>query len=50
VASPAVDVSRFNQRLGANVLTAIPDPAGGMLRHVARQAAAAGVSNMSVRS
>ena len=48
VASPAVDISRFNRRLGAKVLTAIPDPAFGMLRQVAREAAADGVSNMSV--
>jgi hypothetical protein len=48
VANPAVDVSRFNQRLGADVLTAIPDPDGGTLRRVAGQAAADGVSNMGV--
>jgi hypothetical protein len=47
VANPAIDVSRFNQRLGAEVLRAIPDPDFGMLRRVAGQAAADGVSNMS---
>src|SRR5690349_8452543 len=47
VANPAVDVSRFNQRLGAEVLRAIPDPDSGMLRQVAGQAAADGVANMS---
>src|SRR5260370_20355565 len=48
VASPAIDVSRFNRRLGAEVLTVIPDPDRGMLRRVAGQAAADGVSNMGV--
>jgi hypothetical protein len=47
IASPVIDVSQFNRRLGADVLTAIPDPDGGMLRRLAAQAAAAGVSNMS---
>ena len=36
VASPAVDVARFNRRLAAEVLTAIPDPTHGMLRQVLR--------------
>jgi len=48
IANPAVDVSRFNQRLGAEVLRAIPDPDNGMLRLVAGRAAADGVSNMSL--
>src|ERR1035438_2974210 len=47
IASPVVDVSRFNRRLGAEVLTAIPDPDGGMLRRLAARAAADGVANMS---
>jgi hypothetical protein len=47
IANPVLDVSRFNRRLGADVLTAIPDPDGGMLRRLAAQAAADGVSNMS---
>jgi hypothetical protein len=48
VATPAVDVARFNRRLGAPVLKAIPDPPDGVLRQVAREAAAHGVSDMSV--
>src|SRR6185437_2582114 len=48
VATPAVDVARFNQRLGAPVLTAVPDPPFGVLRQVAREAADHGVSDMSV--
>jgi hypothetical protein len=48
VTNPAIDVARFNRRLGAEVLTAIPDPDHGMLRRVAGQAAADGVSNMSL--
>jgi hypothetical protein len=47
IASPAIDVARFNKRLGGQVLTAIPDPDGGMLRRLAAQAAADGVSNMA---
>ena len=48
VATPAVDVARFNRRLGAPVLKAIPDPPYGVLRQVAREAAAHGVSDLSV--
>jgi hypothetical protein len=47
IANPVIDVSHFNQRLGAEVLTAIPDPDGGMLRRLAVEAAADGVTNMS---
>ena len=46
IANPIIDISHFNRRLGANVLTAIPDPDGGMLRRLAVQAAASGVSEM----
>jgi len=46
IANPIIDVSHFNQRLGARVLTAIPDPDGGMLRQLAAQAAASGVQEM----
>lgn len=46
IANPIIDVSHFNQRLGAKVLTAIPDPDGGVLRRLAAQAAAGGVSEM----
>lgn len=46
IANPIIDISHFNRRLGANVLTAIPDPDGGMLRRLAAQAAAGGVSEM----
>lgn len=46
IANPIIDISHFNRRLGANVLTAIPDPDGGMLRRLAAQAAASGVSEM----
>jgi len=48
VASPAVDVASFNRRLGATLLRAIPDPAHGILREVASEAAARGMSDMSV--
>ncbi len=48
IANPAIDVSYFNQKLGAPVLTAIPDPDGGMLRQVAAHAAVDGVSNMEL--
>jgi hypothetical protein len=44
--SPLAHVSYFNERLGADVLTAIPDPDGGMLRHLAAQAAANGLVEM----
>jgi hypothetical protein len=46
IANPIIDTSHFNRRLGANVLTAIPDPDGGMLRRLAAHAAASGVSEM----
>ncbi len=47
ISNPIIDVSHFNQRLGADVLTAIPDPDGGMLRRLAAQAAERGLSEMS---
>jgi len=47
IANPIIDVARFNQRLGAEVLTAIPDPEGGMLRRIAANAASDGLSSMS---
>jgi hypothetical protein len=46
IANPVVDVSFFNKQLGSDVLTAIPDPNGGMLRTLAAQSAADGVLNM----
>jgi hypothetical protein len=46
VANPRFDVSDFNQRLGADVLTAMPDPDGGMLRRLAWEAAENGLSEM----
>lgn len=46
IANPAIDVAYFNRRLGADVLTVIPDPDGGMLRRLAAQAAANGLSEM----
>jgi hypothetical protein len=46
VANPVLDVSGFNRRLGEDVLTVIPDPDGGMLRRLAAQAAANGLSDM----
>jgi hypothetical protein len=46
VANPVIDVSHFNRRLGADVLTVIPDPDGGILRQLAAQAAADGLSDM----
>jgi hypothetical protein len=46
LANTHIDISRFNQKLGAQVLMAIPDPDGGVLRRVAGHAAADGVSNM----
>jgi hypothetical protein len=48
IANPVIDVSHFNRRLGAEVLTAIPDPDNGMLRRLAAEAAADGVTNMSI--
>ena len=44
IANPIIDVSDFNRRLGADVLTAIPDPDGGVLRRLAANAAAGGLS------
>ncbi|MGV0066273.1 hypothetical protein ACRU44_00940 [Mycobacterium colombiense] len=46
VANPVIDVAFFNQKLGAEVLTAIADPDGGMLRLLAAQSAANGVLEM----
>lgn len=46
ITSPFIHVSDFNKRLGADVLTAIPDPEDGMLRRLAAQAAADGLSEM----
>ena len=46
IANPIIDVSRFNRRLGADVLKVIPDPDAGMLRKLAAQAAADGLSEM----
>jgi hypothetical protein len=46
IANPSVDVAHFNQRLGTEVLSAIPDPDGGVLRKVAGRAAIDGVSDM----
>src|SRR5262249_49125758 len=46
IANPAIDVSLFNERLGADVLAVIPDPDGGMLRRVAGHAAANGLAEM----
>jgi hypothetical protein len=46
IANPIVDVSHFNRRLGADVITVIPDPDGGMLRRLAAQAAGEGLEQM----
>jgi hypothetical protein len=46
IANPIIDVSLFNRRLGADVLMAIPDPDGGVLRRLAAHAAANGLSEM----
>lgn len=46
VANPVIHASYFNQRLGEDVLTVIPDPDGGMLRRLAAQAAANGLTEM----
>ena len=46
IANPVIDVAGFNRRLGADVLTVIPDPDGGMLRRLAAQGAANGLSEM----
>jgi len=48
VANPAIDVDRFNRRLGTEVLSIIPDPDDGMLRRLAGEAAAHGLANMSI--
>ena len=48
IANPLIDVALFNRRLGAEVLTAIPDPDDGMLRRLAAEHAASGVDNMSI--
>jgi hypothetical protein len=45
--TPAIDVARFNRRLGAEVLSAVPDPSHGMLRRLAAEAAEDGLANMS---
>lgn len=47
IANPGIDVSHFNQRLGADVMAVIPDPDGGTLRRLAAQAAADGLKDMS---
>jgi hypothetical protein len=47
IANPAIDVSSFNRRLGADILTAIPDVTGGTLRKLAAEAAVNGVSNIA---
>jgi hypothetical protein len=44
--NPVIDVSGFNRLLGGDVLTAIPDPYGGVLRRLAAQAAVNGLSEM----
>lgn len=46
VANSYFNVSYFNRRLGADVLTAIPDPDGGVLRRLAVQASLNGLSEM----
>ena len=46
IANPVIDVSHFNRRLGADVLTVIPDPDGGTLRRLAANAAAEAMSDM----
>jgi hypothetical protein len=46
IENPVIDVAHFNQQLGTEVLRVIPDPNGGMLRRLAAQAAADGLSNM----
>lgn len=46
VANPVIHASYFNERLGEDVLTVIPDPDGGMLRRLAAQAAANGLTEM----
>jgi hypothetical protein len=45
--NPAIDVAGFNRRLGAEVLSAVPDPSHGMLRRLAAEAAEDGLANMS---
>jgi hypothetical protein len=46
IANPAIEVSHLNQQLGTEVLTAIPDPDNGMLRILAKSAAADGLASM----
>ena len=46
IANPDIDVARFNRLLGTEVVSAIPDPADGMLRLLATAAALDGVGNM----
>jgi hypothetical protein len=46
VANRAIDMSDFNRWLGEDVLTVIPDPAGGMLGHIAKAARADGWNQM----
>lgn len=46
IANPVIDVSRFNRRLGEDVLTVIPDPDGGMLRRLAADRARSGLSDI----
>jgi hypothetical protein len=46
IANPVIDVSRFNRRLGEDVLTVIPDPDGGMLRRLAVDRARSGLSDI----
>jgi hypothetical protein len=48
IANPVIDVAAFNRRLGADILTVIPDPEGGMLRRLAAQVAVHGLSDMEV--
>src|SRR5215471_11560800 len=53
IQNPVINVSRFNRRLGADVLRVIPDPDGGMLRRIAADAAARGlweVENLRVQT
>lgn len=46
IANPVIDVSRFNRRLGEDVLTVIPDPDYGMLRRLAADRARSGLSDI----
>ena len=47
IANHMIDVSNFNRRLGADVVAAIPDPPGGILRRLAARAAKDGLSDMT---